>query len=138
MGEWSDEYRLWKDFLNGKFTTTDIRLGSGTTYRKEDQKMNMCTDPCPVKCRYRIPTKPFTIRKVIFNGPATIVFWTDKTKTVVKATNEYFDPEKGLAMAIAKKALGNKGGYYNVFKKWCRDTEEEVEQLAIWHGDGVK
>ena len=58
------------------------------------------------------------IKNVIFNDPATIVFWNDGTKTVVKAQNEKFDPEKGLAMAIAKKSLGNKGNYYNEFKKW--------------------
>lgn len=39
----------------------------------------------------------------MFNGAATIVFWADDTKTVVKAIGENFDPEKGLAMAIAKK-----------------------------------
>ena len=61
---------------------------------------------------------PVVIEKVIFNEPATIVFWSDKTKTVVKAENDTFDPEKGLAMAIAKKALGNQGNYYNTFKKW--------------------
>ena len=27
-------------------------------------------------------------------------------------------PEKGLAMAISKKAFGNKGKYFNEFKKW--------------------
>ena len=37
-----------------------------------------------------------SIDKVIFNDPATIVFWKDGTKTVVKATNEKFDREKGL------------------------------------------
>lgn len=58
------------------------------------------------------------IGDVIFNNPAIIVFWTDGTKTVVKADNEEFDPEKGLAMAIAKKALGNKHDYYETFKKW--------------------
>ena len=53
------------------------------------------------------------IEKVIFNDPATIVFWRDGSKTIVKAqTNETFDQEKGLAMAIAKKALGNEGNYY--------------------------
>lgn len=58
------------------------------------------------------------IDKVIFNDPATIVFWKDGTKTVVKAgKDEYFDKEKGLAMAISKKVLGNKGNYYNTFKK---------------------
>lgn len=59
-----------------------------------------------------------TIKNVIFNNPATIVFWEDGTKTVVKAKNEDFDPEKGLAMAIAKKALGNKRDYYNQIRKW--------------------
>lgn len=34
-----------------------------------------------------------------------------------------FDPEKGLAMAIAKKALGNKGSYYDEFKKWLPKEE---------------
>lgn len=58
------------------------------------------------------------IKDVIFNNSATIVFWADDTKTVVKAVNEEFDPEKGLAMAIAKKALGNKGNYFNTIKKW--------------------
>lgn len=58
------------------------------------------------------------IEDVIFNDPATIVFWADGTKTVVKADKEDFDPEKGLAMAISKKALGNKGNYFDIFKKW--------------------
>ena len=47
------------------------------------------------------------IRKVIFNNPATIVFWLDGTKTIVKKANdEPWDPEKGLAMAIIKKYFG--------------------------------
>lgn len=58
------------------------------------------------------------IVNVIFNPPATIVFWLDGTKTVVKSKNEAFDPEKGLAMAITKHYFGNKGNYYNQFKKW--------------------
>ena len=66
-----------------------------------------------------------TPEKVIFNKPATIVLWKDGTKTVVKAQNdEPFDPEKGLAMAIAKKALGNEGNYFNHIKKWTEDVEE--------------
>lgn len=71
------------------------------------------------------------IKKVIFNDPATIVFWDDGMKTVVKAENEPFDPEKGLAMAIAKKALGNKGDYYNEFKKWLPEKEEVDELISI-------
>ena len=66
---------------------------------------------------------PSPIKDVIFNDPATIVFWMDGTKTVVKARDgEKFDPEKGLAMAISKKALGNnKSNYYNEFKKWLKN-----------------
>lgn len=63
------------------------------------------------------------INRVIFNDPATIVIWNDGSKTVVKASNEPFDPEKGLAMAIAKKALGNKGNYYEVFKKYIKHDD---------------
>ena len=59
------------------------------------------------------------IKNVIFNDPATIVFWDDGTKTVVKCQDgDEFDPEKGLAMAIVKKSYGNKGNYCNKLKKW--------------------
>ena len=59
------------------------------------------------------------IKNLIFNPPATIVFWTGGTKTVVKCQNhEEFDPEKGLAMAFFKKMHGNKGHYFEEIKKW--------------------
>ena len=78
---------------------------------------------------YSIATAPqqglttCNIKKVIFNYPATIVFWSDGTKTVVKCNNECWDPEKGLAMAVAKKFFGNKGFYYNIFNKWIPEEE---------------
>ena len=71
-----------------------------------------------------------SIKNVIFNDPATIVFWNDGTKTVVKAENEEFDSEKGLAMAISKKVLGNKGNYYETFKKWMPEKESEQGSLS--------
>lgn len=68
------------------------------------------------------------IKDVIFNGPATIVLWKDGTKTVVKAQEgEFIDYEKGMAMAIAKRILGNKGSYYNVFDKYLPKEEAEEE-----------
>lgn len=64
------------------------------------------------------------IKDVIFNNPATIVFWSDGTKTVVKCQEgENYDPEKGLAMAMAKKSYGNKYGYYNEFKHWLKKAK---------------
>ena len=68
---------------------------------------------------------PPTIKNVIFNDPATIVFWTDNTKTVVKCQEgEKFDPEKGITMAFFKKTHGNKGSYFNDIKKWADKYEE--------------
>lgn len=72
--------------------------------------------------------------KVIFNPPATIVFWKDGTKTVVKCQDgDLFDPEKGLVMAYFKRLHGNRGNYYNVIKKFVGDyptpkfdTDDEV------------
>ena len=79
-----------------------------------------------------IPETYFKIEKVIYNDPATIVFWKDGTKTVVKACeDDEYDPEKGLAMAISKKALGNKGNYYETFKKALpkKDIHEILQKL---------
>lgn len=73
--------------------------------------------------------KRYGIDNVIFNDPATIIFWADGTKTVVKAEGEDFDPEKGLAMAISKKALGNKGNYFDIFKKWVGKLTKEYADM---------
>ena len=65
--------------------------------------------------------KNFAIKKVIFNDSATIVYWMDGTKTVVKRWAEdesEFDKEKGLAMAFVKKALNNRENYKKDFRKW--------------------
>lgn len=70
--------------------------------------------------------KPHTIKRVIFNDPATIVFWQDGTKTVVKCSDrDSYDKEKGLAMCFVKKMFGNSGKYYDVFKQWCEEKEVE-------------
>ena len=48
------------------------------------------------------------VQKVIFNPPATIVFWSDGTKTVVKRMHgEPFDMYHGFTAALAKKVYGN-------------------------------
>lgn len=65
------------------------------------------------------------IKKVIFNDPATIVFWEDGAKTVVKAQDEPFDKEKGLSMAIVKRLYGNTGKYFDEIKRWVSDEEAD-------------
>ena len=83
------------------------------------------------KVAYNSMWKRTKIKNVIFNDPATIVFWSDGTKTVVKCgENDIYDPEKGLAMAVAKKYLGTNKSHSNYmyeFKKWLPEDE--------WHPD---
>ena len=65
-----------------------------------------------------------TIKNVRFSPPATIVFWSDNTKTVVKAQNgEPFDAEKGLMACIIKRITGNTGRYNELFKKYIKEDK---------------
>lgn len=72
------------------------------------------------------------IENVIFNDPATIVFWNDDSKTVVRAHGgDKFDPEKGLAMAFAKKLFGNNHDYYIQFKRWLKKAKKGPESKKL-------
>lgn len=77
-----------------------------------------------VRKEYNKMFKMDKVKKVIFNPPATIVYWFDGTKTIVKVQDgEVFDKEKGFAMACAKKFFGNKGNYYDEFRKHGADKD---------------
>lgn len=72
-----------------------------------------------------------SIRKVIFNDPATIVLWSDGTKTVVKCGPEdTFDMEKGLAMAIVKKMAGNDNRFHKVFRQYTKKKKNEPGSIG--------
>lgn len=88
----------------------------------------------------------YGIKRVIFNNPATIVFWDDGTQTVVYCQDnvkmvkkivdgkeievakpqkaDTYSEETGLAMAIVKKHYGNAGGYNNIFRKYIPGMKE--------------
>lgn len=72
-----------------------------------------------------------TIKNVVFNDPLTIVIWEDGTKTYVKASgNDTFNPEKGMALAIAKRAMGNTYGYFETIREWVEKDQKRKEKLA--------
>lgn len=74
---------------------------------------------CSLPARPMNNMKP---KKVMFNGLATIVDWTDGTKTIVKCMEgEKFDPEKGLAMAICKRIFGK--DFHSVFRENLKNAE---------------
>lgn len=92
-----------------KTLTTNVRTwmcddGEITLTAKDGERLKaFFMDGCfDAGLRYKYPS----ITKVVINVPATVVFWSDGTKTVVKCHDrEVFDSEKGVAMAIAKKFL---------------------------------
>jgi hypothetical protein len=50
----------------------------------------------------------YWITRVIHNNPATIVFWSDGTKTVARTQNgDPYDPTAGLLVCVMKKMIGN-------------------------------
>jgi hypothetical protein len=123
-----NKYDTWIRYING-IDEKEAKKVLNYTYGKR-------SDECEHKVSYSdhydrnrfekdiAPKRP-EIKRVVFNEPATIVFWSDNTKTVVKCQDgDIYDPEKGLAMAIAKKYLGNKGSYCNEFKKWLPEEKE--------------
>lgn len=63
----------------------------------------------------KIKTKPKKtvphVDRVIYNNPATIVFWSDDTKTVVKcAPDTEFNAYAGFCAAVAKKIFETNNG----------------------------
>ena len=107
--------KMHDDLLNSN--ATNMAVANYNRYNTAYGKTYLVSKPA-------VSGKVPDIKRVIFSGDCTIVLWSDDTKTIVRVQdNEAFDPEKGLAMAISKKALGNNNKYYDVFKKW---TKEEL------------
>ena len=50
----------------------------------------------------------FDVKKIIINGPKTIVIWADGTKTIVSCgEDDRFDPYAGFCAAYVKKVFGS-------------------------------
>lgn len=71
-----------------------------------------------------------SIKKVIFNPPATIIIWSNDEKTVAKCgPNDDWDPEKGFAMAALKHYMGksNLGWFLRKYAD-AETANKEVEE----------
>ena len=65
--------------------------------------------------------------RIIFNPPATIVFWKDGTKTVVKcAEGEKFDPYTGFCYAFTEHFLGS----ISHIKKLCQKSSTGLPEAS--------
>lgn len=96
--------------------------------------LDSCYDtPTNIEVRCKIRNVPYFCRTYASNVPTVN---NAKIEKVI-----FHDPEKGLAMAITKKAIGNQGNYCNELKKWTEpplpsyksamdEAMEENRQLA--------
>lgn len=83
----------------------------------EDEDCEDCEDCEDDFIDYFLSAIP-SIKKVIFSGNATIVFWEDGTKTVVRCQKgDKYSADEGLAMAICKRAYGNDNTFNDVINK---------------------
>lgn len=127
-------YNQLAPWLNDSENAKELAITRYLRYKKNNEyKNDVATTEAIFNATRTVQTVIPKIKDVIYNDPATIVFWKDGTKTIVKCKNEKFDPEKGLAMAFSKKMLGNKGNYYNVFKKWLPEEKPSNATIPLCH-----
>lgn len=72
------------------------------------------------------------IKNVFFNEvkKTTTVVFLDHTSVIVKCTdNDHFDPEMGLAMALARKLFGSRSKFQKTVAKWVATSAPKNEQL---------
>lgn len=119
-----EKYRRYDSFVTKQLVKNLLNTTYGINSKTLKEENNMCMSKAKDT---RVPTNP--INKVIFNDPATIVFWKDGTKTIVKCQEgAEFDPEKGLAMAISRHYLCDICGlerYDGIFKRYMPKEEKK-------------
>ena len=70
---------------------------------------------------------------IIFNGAATIVFWVDGTKTVVKCKEgTEYNAEEGLRWCIIKKLLGDSPEFWNFIKGAVPEDKANKNKYSVW------
>lgn len=158
------EDNMDRSLADKKFKRVTIECEDGTTYAG---KINhVCGSPyrCDKLCvEAMVEDKPigaYGIEKVLFQNPATIVFWSDGTKTVVNCMDnveikkkvvdgkevtirkpkkaDTYSEEAGLAMAIVKKWAGNNGNYNNIFREFMYNPVEYFDEMNILKDDKLR
>lgn len=150
----------WVPTVQYRFTVEDVV----SVYEKEEKDMrknmrkncdtvgdayNSMTDAQQKVCQFLIGEAiknvtrsfaPDSIKKVIYNDPATIIFWSDGTKTIVKCMEgEDYDPEKGFMAAVTKKAFGYKYGWImRHHVKPAVENEKKVSALMDSIADALR
>lgn len=128
---WCDgEYTVEVDAeLAGILAKIGINQRFGNDYSHNAELLYMANDIATVQA-----SKPFPkVTRIICNGPATIVFWDDKTKTVVKCSkHDWYDEKLAVTMCYMKKLLGD-DLYASVKRAVNKDCKNGLEYLDDYY-----
>lgn len=70
------------------------------------------------------------IKEVIYSNPATVVIWSDGTKTVSKCSpSDEYSKETGLMCCLLKKILTNRE-FKNILDDWIPTQESFTPQVV--------
>ena len=73
--------------------------------------------------------KDYEPERILRNGPVTVVFWKDKTKTIVrKSENSTDDPYTAFCAALAKKIYGNNSRVKKILDKKTVEPKDKKER----------
>ena len=120
-----------------------------------DEEVDFPTDEPECDLPWDLPfmMSPFAIDRVAFQNPATIVWWVDGTKTVVRCMenaeekikdgkkvlkarpSDAYSKEVGLAMCIVKKAYGNTGYFNEIFKCFIPEYDSPKKRVYVEEED---
>lgn len=118
--------RSGKVKFGGKFTV--VKSKKHDIYEYEDSNGNITTwwssEPF-------VESSEVYITKVLYNNPATIVFWNDGTKTIAKAHgSDLYSPEIGLMICCFKK-LTSGSALKNLLEDWVPVDDELMHSGPI-------
>ena len=121
---WDDISVLYDGAHAGKSDKNKEETKMATTYDGKTGKKYY--DYTQASAAYR---SAFGIDKVVYSPPATIVFWKDGSKTVVKCSeNDAFDPLVGIAFALMRKVYGKE---YRKIEKYAKEYEKQHPPVDI-------
>ena len=81
-----------------------------------------------------------TIERIIYNPPATIVFWNDGTKTIAKCEyGDIYTKEMGFMLCVLKKKYGNKT-FHDMLHKYVYDVPDAPNKdgMIVWSKEEEK
>lgn len=105
-----------------------------TMHNVPESDMTLVKRPTQQKEKLTMDNR-YKVKKILYNGPATIVYWADGEKTVVKCMeSDTFDPMAGFCAALAKRVYGSTGAVKQIIKA----SNYEDSQALPFQGESVK